>query len=208
MTSTNSAYSKRSQHSHNLPFLLLMAATQDSVAHAEIKHVTIKNVLEEISAIWDSGATPLILQESGLMDRFYQHRDVNVIDAKSLFLKEKMQNIPHATVMEGMRQNLVRAMKFGKPLVIAMQNSAADIVGSYNAKDSFPVPDVFIPERIVDEAVWGQFVKDEDKEDFKIFIVKEGFQVVVTSKFPVEDYQEFLDQSIPMKHCKVLLLTE
>merc|ERR1711971_119545 len=104
-----------------------------------------------------------------------------------------------------MRKKLVNAMKYGKVLVIAMQNSAADIIGSYNAKDSFPVPDVFIPKRIVDKAVWSLFVKDEDmvypNTNVKIFVVKEGFQVVVTSQFPIEDYKEFLETAIPLKHC-------
>ena len=179
----------------------------------QIEEVTIKNVVERASAIWkNEKKTPLILNESGLMDRFFLHRDVNVIDAKSLFLKEKMQNIPHETVMEEMRSKLVNSMKFGKTLVIAMQNSAADIIGSYSGSSTFPVPEVFMPDRITDESVWSLFVKEQDmiypNTNVKIFIVKPEFQVVVTSQFPVEDYQEFLDNALPLKQCKEVLLRE
>lgn len=179
----------------------------------QIEEVTIKNVLDRANAIWkNEKKTALILNESGLMDRFFLHRDVNVIDAKSLFLKERMQNIPHQKVMEEMRTKLVNSMKFGKTLVISMQNSAADIVESYNGKDTFPVPEVFMPDRITDESVWKQFVKEQDmvypNTNVKIFIVKPEFQVVVTSQFSVEDYQEFLEKALPLEHCKPLLLKE
>jgi len=113
---------------------------------------------------------------------------------------------------EEMRQKLVNSMKFGKTLVIAMQSSAADIVESYNGKDTFPVPEVFIPDQICNESVWKQFVKEEDMHypntNVKIFIVKPEFQVVLTSQFSVEDYSDFLENALPLKYCKEILLKE
>ena len=179
----------------------------------DIESVTIKTVLDKISTIWnEENKTALILDKNGLMDRFYLHRVCNIIDAKSLFLKEKMQNIPHDDIMEDMRCKLVNAMKYGKTLVISMQNSAADIVGCYNGKNTFPVPQTFIPKQITDEAVWKYFVKDEDKiypnTNVKQFIVKPEFQIVITSQFTVEQYEEFLNESLPLNHCKPILLKE
>eukprot|EP01083_Nonionella_stella_P217561 781033_1 len=193
----------------------MMASNKQSEcsSNGEIETVSINNVLDKISEIWSNEQkTPLILNESGLMDRFYLHRDANIIDAKSLFLKEKMQNIAHDDIMEDMRCKLVQSMKYGKTLVVSMQNSAADIVGNYSGKDTFPAPDVFIPTQITNETVWKEFVNEEDKiypnTNVKQFIVKPEFQVVITSQFSVQDYQEFLEQALPLKCCKVLCLTE
>ena len=178
-----------------------------------MKTVTISNVLDEVTAIWENeNKTPIILNASGLMDRFYRHRDVNIIDAKALFLKERMQNISKDRLLEGMRVQLVNAMKYGKTLVISMQTSAADISGRYNQSDAFPVPEVFIPDQIVQERVWSKFVKEEDKvypnTNVKLFVVKPEFNVVITSQFSEEDHEEFLQDALPMQYCKPLLLKD
>ena len=118
----------------------------------EIKLVTIKNVTDVAAAVWNNEKrTPLVLNESGLMDRFYQHRHANIIDAQSLFLKEENEKISRDEIMEDVRRKLVNAMKFGKTLVISMKRSAADISTKYNGAHTFPVPEVFMPHMITDE---------------------------------------------------------
>lgn len=179
----------------------------------EIESVTIKNVLDRIENIWQNeDKTPLILSESGLMDRFYIHRDVNIIDAKALFLKEKMQKIPREDLLEEMRKKLVNSMKYGKTLVLSMQNSAADISGTYNGANTFPVPEVFCPSKIVQERVWKDFVKPEDMDhettNIKFFQVEKTFQVVIISQFSKDDYASFLQDSLPLAQCKPIVLQE
>merc|ERR1712187_787376 len=111
-----------------------------------------------------------------------------------------MQKISKEELLEDMRRKLVNSMKYGKTLVISMQTSAADISERYNKSDSFPVPEVFMPKEIVKESVWSKFVKEKDKEyantNVKLFIVKPGFNVVITSQFSAEDYEEFLQNAL------------
>ena len=85
-------------------------------------------------------------------------------------------------------------MKYGKTLVISMQNSAADIVSYYNGESTFQFL-VFIPDQLKDESVWSKFVKEEDKiypnTNVKMFVVKPEFQVVITSQFPYKITNNF-----------------
>ena len=77
------------------------ATTKMSNSTCEIETATIKTILNKVENIWkNDNKTALILCETDLMDRYYMHRDVNIIDAKSLFLKQKMQNISKQELLQ------------------------------------------------------------------------------------------------------------
>ena len=186
--------------------------TDESEASEDIKEVTMRNAMDTASAVWEiEGKTPLILNECGLIDKCYADRGSgSFIDAKSLFLRESMENIPHEVIMEELRSKLVNAMQSGHTLVVSMESNSAEIVGRFSGKRTFPVPEVFIPDRIRDERVWFQFVKETEKfnpeTNVRGFIIKKGFEVVVTSRFAIADYQRFLEEVLPLNHCRTLFL--
>ena len=62
-----------------------------------------------------------------------------MVEAKKLVADVRLAKTPLDAAREGLRRQLVYAMRFGHMLVVRMANSAADFKGSYCAAEAFPI---------------------------------------------------------------------
>ena len=167
--------------------------------------------------------TPLLVDRSAhhAVDTFYKYEHAEIVDAKRLFMSERA-GTPRPELMEGLRRQLVNAMRHGLTLYIRLENSACDFVGRYSAPDTFPLElfDAPFVEDFVEEhgslfALPGydaragrnlaesghplaMVLRDPDTLA-GAFTPRFGFTVVVCSHFAVSDFHEFLDGRLPMQ---------
>lgn len=97
----------------------------------EVLYCAIKDLESALSEAFDSTLTPLILDssEDDKVCTYFSYQHCEILEAKSLIL-EARNNLPAA--MEKARKSLVNAMKYGKPLLIRLTNSAPDFLHNLN----------------------------------------------------------------------------
>jgi len=83
-------------------------------------------------------------------------------------------------------------------LVLHMENCAADFLDKYNIPSLFPTKALLTPGAMMEEDNWGPMVKSSERQH-GFFIPNENFRVVVVSHFQLEDYEEFLQNSLPLE---------
>eukprot|EP00842_Homolaphlyctis_polyrhiza_P002307 jgi/Hompol1/3077/HPOL_006328-RA len=149
--------------------------------------------------------TPLILDPTGRIDIFFQYAGEFAaipLDAKKLLVETLVhKRATMESTLEMMRQTLVAAMKHGRTLHISMLDSAADLLHRFTSPTEFPAATVLAQggRLMYDEQHFAPVVRDADMRDTGgVFVVRPGFQVVVTSLFDVEDYKEFLKVALPV----------
>jgi hypothetical protein len=158
--------------------------------------------------------TPLIVDASGNVDVFFTYAGEFgglFIDAKkylSNVLIQKTMTVPEA--LEEMRQTLVNALKYGKTLVLQMGNTALDFMHTFHGPDTFPVQEVLVEagRRFRKEEYWSKVVRKEDRDSHGLFVCLPEFNVVVTSKFQAEEYQEFLESALPLNEMIPILIQQ
>ncbi|KAJ3174718.1 hypothetical protein HDU87_006967 [Geranomyces variabilis] len=171
-----------------------------------LRSMDIRNLVEVLKPIVEHPVrtyTPLILDRSRRVETFFRYSadfDGIFLPAKKFLLKtlvQKTMTLPEA--LEEMRTLLVTAMKYGRTLVVDMADSATDFTHKFTSEDAFPAIEVLSEcgRRMTKEANWAKVVRDADREN-GVFVVREGFKVVVTSVFLIADYDEFLRSAIPM----------
>ena len=170
--------------------------------------------------------TPLVVDNSyeAQVDAFVQ-TDAVVLIAKQMFLDEKSGVRTHDVVMRDTRKLLVEAMRDGKRFVIALENKATDFAGGvFSGPDWLPMS-VF-DQRVVNaldfcmadsprresepfwQGLWesdhpfAQVLRESDLLDGAKFFVGRGFEVVVTTHLPVDQYIADLRNSMPMGRLK------
>ncbi|KAJ3137271.1 hypothetical protein HDU90_002057 [Geranomyces variabilis] len=189
---------------------LFCANTEEDVPppplERSLRSIDIRNLVEVLKPIVEHPIrtyTPLILDRSRRVETFFQYSadfDGIFLPAKKFLLKTLVQEtMTLAEALEEMRTLLVTAMKYGRTLVVDMADSATDFMKKFTSADAFPAADVLSEcgRRMTKEANWVKVVRDTDREN-GVFVVREGFKVVVTSVFLLEDYEEFLQSAIPM----------
>ena len=175
------------------------------------------------------GKTPLLVDNSQdrVIDVFFSYQRSQVLEAKMLPVDER-QGMARSAVLERVRGQLVKAMRFGQVLYIRLSNSACDFCNKYSGPDTLPLQ-VFDNEEVVrlnrlygsgagdsaDEGVhavehsvganlWGSSspfaaVLREEDTDRGVFVPRRGFEVVLCTTFGTDDFAEFLESKLPME---------
>ena len=101
---------------------------------AQYRTIELTELLDVIGEIVAKGKTPLIVDnsEDDKVNTFYRYRTVQLIDGKKMGLDKSMKNVPVADIMEEKRKQLVTALKFGTPVIIALTKAVTDFVGTFN----------------------------------------------------------------------------
>ncbi|KAJ3299558.1 hypothetical protein HK104_008444 [Borealophlyctis nickersoniae] len=172
-----------------------------------LRRIPIRALVDTITPILSHPVrpyTPLILDRSRRVDLFFQYSaDFSgiFIEAKKMLLDTIVhRRTTHAEAMETCRRALVAAMKYGRTLVISMADSATDFAKKFTSETEFPAHLVMEQggRRFAnEEELRNKVIRDEDLE-CGVFVVREGFRVVITSMFLLEEYEEFLRNSLPL----------
>lgn len=172
----------------------------------ELRKINIKQLVDTIQPLIEGSVTPLILDNSGRCDIFFQYSgDYSgiFVDAKKILVQTLIQKVvTMEETLEQLRGLLVSALKYGRTLVIHMGDTACDFMNKFNSSDCFPVQDLFVEagQRFKSEKYWEKVVRPQDREH-GTFIVRPEFSVLIISAFSLEDYEEFLEKAIPLTEC-------
>jgi hypothetical protein len=108
-------------------------AIQDEIP-LKMEHVALTDIVGAVNSALNRGQTPLIIDRSKEhnIDIFYGYGGGMagpgsvVLKAKPMVLRQTRGNEPLKGIMEEARVQLVSAMKYGKPLVVMLENAAPD----------------------------------------------------------------------------------
>lgn len=176
---------------------------------SSLKRIRLEKLLDTISPILTSEQpqkTPLIIDPSGKADVFFTYGggvNPRILDAKKYAGQVLIAKIMTADeALEEMRQSLVNSLKWGNTLVISLQDTALAFKSTFTSPKAFPVNELLqnCGRKFLEEAQWSHVVREQDKEPYGVFVPHQDFRVLVTSQFDLEDYEEFLQDSIPLEH--------
>ncbi|KAJ3273920.1 hypothetical protein HDV01_003751 [Terramyces sp. JEL0728] len=169
--------------------------------YPELTRIDIRALVDTIEPIITHprrAYTPLIIDPTHRVDMFFEYSaDYSglFLDAKKYMIEafvKKSKTIPQC--LQEMKEILLNAMKHGKTFVFHMGDSATNFVTKFNHPDIFPSLD------ILSES--GRKMKLEENyrklTDDPQFVCRDEFCVVVTTAFQVEDYRDFLCNSLPL----------
>jgi hypothetical protein len=181
-----------------------------------VEEITVQQLLEKVDeAILTHKKWPLFLDsnDSKPVAAFLGYQQNMTIDAKKGMVESSIKKTKSIEeVQEEWRQLASKSLiaksqptagfqGAGCPLWLHMGASATDFKGKYSAEGSkFPI-DIFSCEKMATEESKQKFVTEEEKGPVDLW--GKDFKVILTSDFELEDYKEFLENSIPLEQLKV-----
>jgi len=181
-----------------------------------VEEITVQQLLEKVDeAILTHKKWPLFLDsnDSKPVATFLGYQQNMTIDAKKGMVESSIKKTKSIEeVQEEWRQLASKSLiaksqptagfqGAGCPLWLHMGASATDFKGKYSAEGSkFPI-DIFSCEKMATEESKQKFVTEEEKGPVDLW--GKDFKVILTSDFELEDYKEFLENSIPLEQLKV-----
>ncbi|KAL8597861.1 hypothetical protein ACOMHN_061394 [Nucella lapillus] len=131
--------------------------------------------------IKDSGRWPLVIDEAGRMTVFLHHRDCNTLNAL-----DQLEIAP-----ERIRQALLWAIRYGKPIVINLVESGDISIVKDRFNDIMPdLFDLVLTKKILQDDMYMKLTRPNDDQDIKTaFGVQEAFlfMFVTTNPAPTDD---------------------
>ena len=192
------------------------ATDATAVQENEVEEITVQQLLEKCDeAIEKHKKWPLFLDsnDSKPVSTFLGYQSNMLLDAKKGMLESGLKKTKSIEqVQEEWRvlasKALVKKMKptasfegNGCALWIHLGNSATDFKGKYSAAGSkFPL-DIFSCESMATDESKLKYVTEDEKGEYDLW--GDDFKVILTSDFQLEDYKEFLENSIPLEKLKV-----
>ena len=177
-----------------------------------VEEITVQQLLEKVDeAILTHKKWPLFLDsnDSKPVAAFLGYQQNMTIDAKKGMVESSIKKTKSIEeVQEEWRQLASKSLiaksqptagfqGAGCPLWLHMGASATDFKGKYSAEGSkFPI-DIFSCEKMATEESKQKFVTEEEKGPVDLW--GKDFKVILTSDFELEDYKEFLENSIPLE---------
>jgi hypothetical protein len=122
-------------------------------------------------------------------------------------LNKSLKKIPVKDILEEARQKIVNAIKYGYPLIFALTKSVTDFATTFNddvarEKGDISADDgMFLPQEVfkgagkgllADEYMNGLFREADKEQGMALSRSPDTFQVIITSQFAPEDYEEYL----------------
>jgi hypothetical protein len=160
---------------------------------------------ETYTAAIAKGLTPLIVDPSKehVVDTFFSYSAI-MVDVKQLSLNVSMKKATKEESLEKARKSFVTAMQTGQTMVISMQQGSPSFQDWFNTPTEWPIeaiatkggkPLTLKPEgnKEYGEGIPKAVMRDEDTLKYSGFaVVQEKFEVIFTTWFGVDDYEEFL----------------
>lgn len=163
-------------------------------------NVTVSNALSK-------GLTPLIVDpsENHVVDTFYQYNGV-MIDAKQLSLNVSLKKMTKEEALEKARNGFVSALQQGSTMIVSMQQGSPSFNEWFNTTSEWPLEAIAtkggkpltIASNDKSNSEFGNGIpnavmRENDKLKYSGFaIVQDKFEVVFTTWFEPEDFEEFL----------------
>lgn len=141
--------------------------------------------------------TPLILDETSRADTFYHYSEKStLVDLRAIIAKVEIQkSVTIDEVKDQLRQRLVAALKYGYTVVFSMVDSAF-LFSKFTDPNFFPACLLQQGGRLMhQESIFKPLLRDQGRPDF---VVHPEFRVMVTSQFPVDEFEDYLRESLDL----------
>lgn len=156
------------------------------------------------------GKAVLICDPSERASQFLSYQSTETVDAKGLFVLDKLHKRPRHETLTDARRSLLSALRLGKLLHIELGKSAPNF-GEVHDPAHFPAVDLFAPgfgkrkevhatlvpeeERGTAAEFWGQYFAAGSRMVLPGSWGAKGHGVIITTFFCPGDYKEFLSNS-------------
>eukprot|EP00908_Phaeocystis_cordata_P023830 Transcript_6283.p2 GENE.Transcript_6283~~Transcript_6283.p2 ORF type:complete len:371 (-),score=164.78 Transcript_6283:1271-2383(-) len=184
------------------------SSEDEPVYEGKVWRVPITALEPALAKVAAAGKTPLLLDatDTRVTDMYFMYSEATVVEAKKVVTDVRMAGTTVEAAREGLRTQLVHAMRWGHLLVVRMANSAADFCGSYCSPDAFPV-DLFDATKLpagrdaARDPLWLPVLRPADTGGGPAPLpVPPQFSVVVTSTFKPDNYEKLLQGALPLQH--------
>merc|ERR1712039_113364 len=112
--------------------------------------------------------TPLFIcnGKASVVDTFFSYQACTLVDAKWVLNKvDVVKEFDVSQMREQLRVRLIAALKFGKPIHVAMSSSAVSLGPKYCSKSEFPEA-LFKQDEWLQRDNYGKVVRDSDLSDW------------------------------------------
>jgi hypothetical protein len=186
----------------------------------DVWHVLATDLEVAIEKAISSGKTPLVLDGTSdkAVDAHFLYAPATIVEAKQLVLQVRQAGVSLDDAREGLRKQLMHAMRYGHILVVRLANSAADFKGTYCTDDAFPHAVFERPKWPSDASLEASasctspFAKVLRPKDVAgaggRFHVSRDFRVVLTSTFKPDSYARLLGEALPLAHLQPIHIVE
>ena len=157
------------------------------------------------------GKAVLICDPSERASQFLSYQSTEVVDAKGLFVLDKLHKRPRHETLTDARRSLLSALRLGKWLHFELGKSAPNF-GEWHDPAQFPVVELFAPgfgsrrgvhatlvpveERWTAAEFWGEYFAAGSRMVLP-GSWSDGHGLIITTFFRPEDYRELLTNSWP-----------
>lgn len=175
-----------------------------------------KDLKQAMGEAWLRGKTPLIIDctEGHRSEVYFQHSGWHVLECKKMIL-EKAKGVPVPDILEEERRRLFASKCFehGRPLLFRLGNTACDLLGAFNS-ESFPsaalldaqlIKSVMGPDQAANvkgSPLYAMARDGEEKLTLEACGIHPEFSVAALTHFGPEQYEEFLDDAVPLDSMK------
>jgi len=183
--------------------------------------VPLQKLQDALLAAWEKKKTPLLIDttfdepgSTSALETFYSYSGHQLLELKKMVVEVNMKKEKTLDqAMEEARSKLILSMKRGFNLVLLLANSAPPLKSKFSSPTHLPymlVEDQTTLQSVLGvesnwrEIDWTKTLIDPVKDEIQY--VHKDFNVVVVTKFGLDDYKEFLKEEIPldsMQHIKV-----
>ena len=194
------------------------AADDVSVFEGDVWRVLAPDLEKAVDRAMAAGKTALLLDNTKdkAVDGYYLYAPATIVEAKKVVLDVRTAGTPIETAREGLRTQLVHAMRYGHILVLRMANSAADFKGTYCGADTLPLELFEQPKWPTDKSLGAgtdhPFAKVLRPADLGTaggtFHTSKDFRVVVTSTFKPDNYARLLADALPLEAMQAIAIVD
>ena len=185
-------------------------ALESNASNSSIQTIKLTSLLTACEAAITNGKTPLVIDNSddNKVDTFFSYQSATILDGKKMGLDKSMRKVPVHDIMDETRKKIVFAIKQGQPLIIALTKSVTDFATTFTDEackdlDFKDGTQAFIPSLLLEKAGKGilqqeyleRLFRTEDRSDTAGLAISknpDGFHVIITSQFSIEDFEEYL----------------
>lgn len=161
-----------------------------------------------------AGKTALLVDNTAdkVVDTFFMYRSTQILEAKQMVVDERMRKKNRTQILEGARQRLVNAMRYGQTFYIRMSNTATSFKTYYTSPTTLPL--AVFDQSCVDslrasftppggDNLYGSDhplagALRESDTDHGFFQCRHGFEVVVSTHLAKDDVDDVLARALPM----------
>lgn len=171
-----------------------------------VRHALMTELPEFCELFYAEGKTPLILDPEKKFSTFLSYQSNVRLSMKKYIVEVFVKkSLSPEEAREEMRQKFVSALKLGFPLWIDLSNTSPNFAKNFSAPDTFPHRKVLTPGVLDEKKQFMKLTRPDDLKHGELVLRRDPktgeditFRAIVTTEFALDEYEEFLQNSLPL----------